>query len=123
MCDYRVCRCGVNSSACKRQLRSWFKGDVANGQGKLVRCDKHGETVSRAEGRGGGERERERRKEQGEGRKEKGEGKEEKRREEERRGGPTLHRAMSCCVSAVCDVVMLCACGARLRKRFVLIRL
>ena len=88
MCDYRVCRCGVNSSACKRQLRSWFKGDVANGQGKLVRCDKHGETVSRAEGRGGGERERERRgernREKGERRREKGRKRRgEKRREEE----------------------------------------
>ena len=88
MCDYRVCRCGVNSSACKRQLRSWFKGNVANGQGKLVRCDKHGETVSRAEGRGGGERERERRgernREKGERRREKGRKRRgEKRREEE----------------------------------------
>ena len=83
-----MCRCGVNSSACKRQLRSWFKGDVANGQGKLVRCDKHGETVSRAEGRGGGERERERRgernREKGERRREKGRKRRgEKRREEE----------------------------------------
>ena len=99
MCDYRVCRCGVNSSACKRQLRSWFKGDVANGQGKLVRCDKHGETVSRAEGRGGGERERERR---GERNREKGE----RRREKGRKRRGEKRRTYS-----ASRYVVLCECG------------
>jgi hypothetical protein len=92
----------VNSSACKRQLRSWFKGDVANGQGKLVRCDKHGETVSRAEGRGGGERERERREERGERNREKGERRREKGRK--RRGEKRREEEDLLCI-ALCRVV------------------
>ena len=44
-CMYQIVPCGAGSKACKRQLRSWLKGDIKNGNASLVWCEPHGETA------------------------------------------------------------------------------